>query len=177
MDSVGTPLTKHSAEEELMAFIQPVSRARTVPDPEDILGQFFFAFGQGAGHMRVQRSAIAALRNRYRPAIHSACEQWDSAAPHVLSLVAQVGRLASAIATQAGRAAINETDFLKARRVVESNAHRQAESSGQLIAGPFCPPVMGEREEDAPSLPLNAPELHLTREPVPTEEAHEATSH
>ena len=32
---------------------------------EDILGQFYFALGQGAGAMRIQRSAIAALRARY----------------------------------------------------------------------------------------------------------------
>ena len=160
-----------------MAFIQPVSRARTVPDPEDILGQFFFAFGQGAGHMRVQRSAIAALRNRYRPAIRTACDQWDSAAPHVLSLVAQVGRLASALATQAGRSAISETDFLTARRIVESNAHRQAESSGQLIAGPFCPPVAGEQVAEAPSQDLHIPAFHVASPTVQREDIGETTSH
>jgi hypothetical protein len=114
------------------------------PDPDDILGQFFFAFGQGAGNMRVQRGAIAALRRRYRPAIEVARHEWDSAAPHVLGLIAQVGRLAAALATQSGRAAIAEADFMTARRLVEANAHRRAESDGRLIAGPFCPPVPGE---------------------------------
>jgi histone H3/H4 len=123
------------------------SASKSVSDPEDILGQFFFAFGQGAGTMRVRRGAIAALRQRYQDPIRAAGGDWDTAAPHVLSLLAQVGRLASLLATQAGRSAIGETDFTQARRMVEAMAHSRAEHAGRLIAGPFCPPVPGEEAQ------------------------------
>lgn len=136
-----------------MERIQQASTSHNHPDPEDILGQFFFAFGQGAGSMRVQRSAIAALRRRYRPAIWEAHREWNSAAPHVLSLIAQVGRLAATLATQAGRAAISEGDFVTARRAVEASAHTRAAQGGRLIAGPYCPAVAGEFEETSVSVP------------------------
>ncbi len=37
----------------------------------DILGQFYCAFGQGAGAIRIRRTAIAALRARYREPIQN----------------------------------------------------------------------------------------------------------
>lgn len=131
-----------------MDCIQQGDGARICSEAEDILGQFCFALGQGAGMMRVQRGAIAALRRRYAGPIQGAREEWDNAAPHVLSFVAQVGRLASMLATQAGRTAISEADFMAARRAVETGVHRRAEQGGQLIAGPFCPSVPGESDAD-----------------------------
>jgi hypothetical protein len=145
-----------------MDCIQPRDRARISPEAEDILGQFFFAFGQGAGTMRVQRSAIAALRRRYAGAIEEASAEWNTAGPHVLGLVGQVGRLAAMLATQAGRAAITEADFTAARRAVETNVHHRAERNGQLHAGPYCPPVLGESDADLPvpkEVPVHAAEF------------------
>jgi len=130
---------------------------------EDILGQFFVAFGQGAGQMRVRRTAIAALRKRYADPIRAANVDWDRVAPSVLGLVGQVGRLAALIATQAGRAAICEGDFTLARQTVEANVHHRSDA-GVLITGPFCPPVPEETmiEADGPGrsvdLEMPAPE-------------------
>lgn len=116
----------------------PVNQAVLTSDnPNDILGQFYFAFGQGAGSMRVQRAAIAALRARYYPAIQRAPAPWSDAAPSVLSLVAQVGRLAAFLATQAGRTAISDADFTAARIAVEGKVHRRTDAAG-LVAGPWC---------------------------------------
>jgi hypothetical protein len=144
---------------------------------EDILGQFFVAFGQGAGQMRVRRTAIAALRNRYADPIRAAKVDWDSVAPSVLGLVAQVGRLAALIATQAGRAAICESDFTRARQTVEANVHHRSDA-GVLITGPFCPPVPEETviEGDAPGrcvdleMPLSE-DRRLASEPARTRAA------
>jgi len=113
-------------------------------EAEAILGQCCYALGQGAGNMRIRRAAIAALRARYLDPVRDTVSAWDDLAGNVLPLLAQVGRLAAHLATQAGRTAINEEDFTQARRVVESSAHH---SSGLLIAGPVCPPVAGEANE------------------------------
>lgn len=116
----------------------PVNQAVvTSENPEDILGQFYFAFGQGAGSMRVQRAAISALRTRYYPAIQRAPGPWSDAAQSVLSLVAQVGRLAALLATQAGRTAIGDADFTAARIAVETKVHGKTDAAG-LMAGPWC---------------------------------------
>lgn len=111
----------------------------------DILGQFFCAFGQGAGAIRIRRTTIAALRARYREPIQNSLAEWERSAPHVLSFVAQVGRLAALLATQAGRTAIGPADFTMARRAVEATVHQNAENSGQLFAGMICPAIPGEQ--------------------------------
>jgi hypothetical protein len=118
----------------------------TSENPEDILGQYYFAFGQGAGSMRVQRSAIAALRSRYLPAIQRAPGSWSDAAGSVLSLMAQVGRLAALLATQSGRTAINDVDFTHARVAVETQVHGRNGQAG-LLAGPWC---TAQREDSHP---------------------------
>ncbi len=129
---------------------------------EDILGQFYFAFGQGAGTTRVSRAAIAALRTRYLPNIRAARIDWNEVSGNVLSLVSQVGRLSALLATQAGRTAISEADFTQARVAVEGNVHRQKEEAG-LMAGPFCCKTPGEvvpvTPEPSADLPLVAPGL------------------
>jgi histone H3/H4 len=126
----------------------PVVSVRTPDNPEDILGQFYCAFGQGAGSMRISRSAIAALRERYRAPIEAAPGPWKSRSANVLGFVAQVGRTAALLATEAGRTAINADDFSVARRRVEGRVHAGAEMAGMLIAGPYCPPVAGDVESD-----------------------------
>jgi histone H3/H4 len=143
-------------------------------NPEDILGQFYFAFGQGAGTMRVRQEAIAALRHRYYPAIKASAAAWPEAAGSILSLLTQIGRLAALLATQAGRTAITASDFMQARRSVEASVH-EIHASGGLSAGPFCPLVaddvelaevtgtrtadgpveLGNRQPDRPELTIN----------------------
>jgi len=117
---------------------------------EDILGQFCFALGQGAGAMRIQRSAIAALRARYADPIGANVARWKSGAPNVLAFVTQVGRLAAQLATAAGRTFISEADFTQARTVVEAGVHASGDRLHGLFAGPWCPTI-------APSKPLDAP--------------------
>jgi hypothetical protein len=111
----------------------------------DILGQFYYEFGQGAGHMRVGRSAIAALRNRYLEPIRKAQPQWKTVSTNVLGFVAQAGRLAALFATQAGRTAITESDFTSARQIVEAQVHQSADRSHVFIGGPLCPPLPEEQ--------------------------------
>jgi histone H3/H4 len=119
-------------------------------NPEDILGQFYYAFGQGAGTMRVRQEAIAALRRRYYPAIQASADAWPEVAGNILSLLAQVGRLATLLATQAGRTAITASDFMQARQMVEANVHHIHEAGG-LLAGPFCPMIAEDVEASEPA--------------------------
>jgi hypothetical protein len=116
-------------------------------EAESILGQFYCAFAQGAGTMRIRRDAIVALRARYLGPIHAQTTAWRGLASSVLPLLAQVGRLAALMATQEGQTAIAESAFTRARRIVEAGAHG---SSGLLIAGPMCPPVAGETDGSRP---------------------------
>ena len=120
-------------------------------NPEDILGQFYFAFGQGAGSMRVRQEAIAALRRRYYPAIQASAAAWPDMAGNILSLLAQVGRLAALLATQAGRTAITAADFMQARRRVEASVH-DIHHAGGLLAGPLCPKIAEDIEAPEPAL-------------------------
>lgn len=117
---------------------------------EDILGQFYFALGQGAGAMRIQRSAIAALRARYADPIAENVTHWKSGAPNVLAFVTQVGRLAAQLATAAGRTFISEADFTQARTTIEAGVHASGDRLHGLFAGPWCPTI-------APPKPLEAP--------------------
>ena len=132
---------------------------------ENILGQFIYAFGQGAGSIRVSRGAIAALRRRYAAPVQSSMSSWDTTAAYVLPLLGQVGRLAALLATQAGRPFIAEADFTLARRQVEHKVHQDAEQSGRLIAGPFCPATPEDLEPA--TVPASEPVTADTFTPVP----------
>lgn len=120
-------------------------------DTEDILGQFCFALGQGAGSMRIQRDAIHALRERYRRPVAAAIDRWPGMAPNILSFVAQVGRVAALRATQHGGTAISAMDFLYARQLVEDRVHGAGERKHGIFAGIFCPPVAGEEAPEPKS--------------------------
>lgn len=122
--------------------------ARERGNPElvqDILGQFIFAFGQGAGSVRVTRLAIRALRKRYQPHITAATqngdEQWKCEGIHVLEHMRAVGRLASHQVIVDGRNKITPEDFFRAAPVVEFNSRldkpRPCESKGPR--GDWCP--------------------------------------
>lgn len=130
-------------------------------DTEDILGQFCFALGQGAGTMRIQRDAIGALRERYRGPIAASIDRWPALAPNVLSFVAQVGRVAALRATQDGRTSISSNDFIYARQLVESRVHQAGERAHGIFVGPLCSQVPGEtspQPESEPSPEHHAPE-------------------
>jgi hypothetical protein len=138
----------------------------------DILGQFYCAFGLGAGAIRIQRSTIAALRARYAGPIADAVNEWESAAPHVLSFLTQVGRLSALLATQAGRTAVSPADFTQARERVEAGVHRSAEHSGKLIAGPYCPTL----PSSSPG-PIKSETPEILEVPAPQPATVVATTH
>jgi histone H3/H4 len=115
---------------------------------DDVLGQFYFSFGQGAGTMRVERAAVAALRRRYFDNIKAAPAPWSAMSGSVLPLIAQVGRLAALLATQAGRTAITEADFMQARKTVESAVHPRANDTRRLVVGAVCAIIPEEDEQD-----------------------------
>jgi hypothetical protein len=101
---------------------------------DDILGQFYFAYGQG-------------VRARYFGPIKTAPGPWKAAAPNVLAFVAQVGRLCTLLATQAGRTAITAHEVRRACSIVEANVHRNADLQRVLILGPHCSgETVGEEE-------------------------------
>lgn len=121
------------------------SHVTTQAATDDILGQFFYALGQGAGTIRIQRDAIAALRSRYAQPISSAITQWPSLAPNILSFVAQIGRVAALQTTKEGRTAISAADFTYARQLVESRVHGSGERTYGIFAGVLCPAIPGEQ--------------------------------
>lgn len=112
---------------------------------DDILGQFCYALGQGAGPIRVQRDAIGALRARYAQPVAAALERWPALAPNILSFVGQIGRVAALQTTQQGRTAISAADFTYARQLVESRVHRSGEQTYGIFAGVICPAIPAEQ--------------------------------
>jgi hypothetical protein len=136
----------------------PATTTVSRENADDILGQFYFAFGQGATSMRVDRTAIAAFRHRYFDRIVSAPGPWKAAAPNVLAFVEQVGRLCALLATQAGRTAITAHEVRRACPIVEASVHRSADQQNILILGPHCTgDVLDEEipadDEDSASVP------------------------
>lgn len=111
---------------------------------DDILGQFCCALGHGAGPIRIRRTVIAALRQRYRGPLAENVDRWESMAPHVLAFMTQVGRLAALFATQQGRSAIGADDFMRARFMVEREVHRHPDHEKALVAGQLCSVIPGE---------------------------------
>ena len=79
---------------------------------EQILGQFFVAFGQGAGCVRVARDTIVAIRNQYVGMIEKEARTWEEDSVQVLERVRTVGRLAALTALQRGSPTIERQDFL-----------------------------------------------------------------
>ncbi len=116
---------------------------------EDILGQFYFALGQGAGAMRIQRSAIAALRARYADPIAANVAHWKSGAPNVLAFVTQVGRLAAQLATAAGRTFISEADSRRHAPSWKPACTRPAIASTASSPGRGVPPSRRRRPHAA----------------------------
>lgn len=89
---------------------------------EQILGQFFVAFGQGAGCVRVRRETILAIRERYLAVIETEAHSWEEEAVQVLERVRTVGRLAALIATERGASSIAREDFVQSTGRIESRS-------------------------------------------------------
>ena len=111
----------------------------------NILGQFCYAFGQGAGSVHVMREAIQALRHRYEPYIAAATPNGDDAlwveqGIHVLEYMRAEGRMAANLVSDSGRWKITRRDFLKAARTVERHARHNPKADTGPLSGEWCPP-------------------------------------
>ena len=110
---------------------------------ESVIGQFCFAFGSGAGKVRVHRDTIRALQRRYRPylAANLAAEggegDWHRAKYHLLEYVNAMGRYAAALALEGGDTSILPEHFELAAQRFEAAAHRTRDRA--LKAGKWCP--------------------------------------
>ena len=120
---------------------------------ESIVGQFCYAFGAGAGRLRVDRETISCLQARYRPYLSRNLERetgrraWADAKHHLLEYLNAMGRYAASLALQGGDMTILPGHFEAAANRFEDAAHR---NRGQAIkAGQWCP---GGRLHDRPRL-------------------------
>jgi hypothetical protein len=91
-------------------------------DVEQILGQFYVAFGQGAGCVRVKRETIGAIREHYIGLIEKNASSWEADAVQVLERVRTVGRLSALTAVQDGASAISREHFEGSTRAVQARS-------------------------------------------------------
>ena len=135
-------------------------------DVEGIVGQFCFAFGAGAGPLRIQRDTIETLQARYRPYLQTNLRSdagrlaWADAKVHLLEYVTAMGRYAASLALQAGEMTILPEHFEVAAKRFEHAAHRTRTRT--IKAGPWCP---GSRSADRPR--TTQPEAEFERGPRP----------
>jgi hypothetical protein len=110
---------------------------------ESILGQFCYAFGAGAGRLRIDRETIRCLQARYRPYLLRNLERetgrraWADARHHLLEYLAAMGRYAASLALQGGEMTILPAHFDAAANRFEGAAHRSRKHV--IKAGPWCP--------------------------------------
>lgn len=86
-------------------------------DVEAILAQMTFAFGAGAGPIAyVERAALEALRERWRPNVEKYLGEWEQpgVASMVLTKFQMMGKLALEQAHAHGRVAISAADVGRA---------------------------------------------------------------
>jgi hypothetical protein len=120
---------------------------------ESVVGQFCYAFGAGAGRLRIHRETIGALQSRYRPylqanmATDAGIKAWADAKFHLLEYVTAMGRYAASLALQAGEMTILPEHFDVAAKRFEIAAHRTRTRA--IKAGPWCP---GSQSSDRPHL-------------------------
>ena len=109
------------------------------PLVQNILGQYYFALGQGAGgSMRVSREAIQALRERNLERIQNIAVDWNQFHIGVLEYQRGVGRHASLLATQDGRITITADDYNQAAELSERRAHEQHDQANIQFFGEAC---------------------------------------
>ncbi len=135
-------------------------------DVETLLGQFCYAFGAGAGGVRVHRQTIGTLQARYRPYLTANLstadgrESWSTAKYHLLYYVSMMGRYAASLALESGDMSIRPEHFTIAADRFEAAAHRTRTRA--IRAGRWCP---GGPSSDRPGTPQ--PEGELRRGPWP----------
>lgn len=88
---------------------------------DDVMGQIYIAFGQGAGNLRVSRKTCAELRDRYYKLIDNALPQWGAEGAQALERIRALGRMMAAEATNQGLSAVMHTGdaFKKCAEKVE----------------------------------------------------------
>jgi hypothetical protein len=112
-------------------------------DVESVVGQFCYAFGAGAGRLRIHRETIGTLQTRYRPYLQANLgteaghKAWGEAKFHLLEYVTAMGRYAASLALQAGEMTILPEHFEVAAKRFEVAAHRTRTRA--IKAGPWCP--------------------------------------
>ncbi len=110
---------------------------------ESVLGQFCYAFGAGAGHVRVHSAAIRTLQRRYRPYLTANLgsaegrAEWQRAKHHLLDYVASMGRYSASLALEGGDMTILAEHVDTAAERFEAAAHRT--KARALKAGIWCP--------------------------------------
>ncbi len=92
-------------------------------ETDNRLGQVLAAFGYGAGGMRVSRSTVQALRERFRERIRRQVvadpDAWVTEGVHVLDLARGIGRLAALHSTERGWVTVRAEAFTRAAGTVE----------------------------------------------------------
>jgi hypothetical protein len=86
---------------------------------EEMLGQVLVVFGQGTGVIRIPRTTVAAIRDRYLAMKDRALLVWEKEAAEALDRVRIVGRLAAQNAVARGSNEVSVDDFVAAARTVE----------------------------------------------------------
>jgi hypothetical protein len=123
-------------------------------DTEVLLGQMMFAIGQGADGVHIHRSAVAKMRERYRPTTYDFIKnndcsdpkkcwttKWQEHAIYTLRYFEVIGRLAAQYATTDGTPTIDEHHLEQARVYVEATYHQQAANAKAAeVRGDICPP-------------------------------------
>lgn len=102
----------------------PLGPGTPAREIEARMGQYLVAFGAGAEGLRISRRGVDLLRYRYLPCVRDVATRrpraWDEEAPHVLSLMTAVGRVAASLATERGEMTIRPADVWTACERVES---------------------------------------------------------
>jgi hypothetical protein len=109
--------------------IEPVEAAAV----ENILGQYIFALGTGAGGQWIQREAIQLLRAHYLPSVQKAVQKgadWGKDAVWILHYLNVIGRLAAQRSIDDGRDSIAPDHLKQAIASVEANYRDEAAPSG-----------------------------------------------
>jgi hypothetical protein len=104
-------------------------------DIEDIVGQCWVAFGQGAGSMKVSREAIAAGRKHYTDYFSNHIATWDDDSLQMLEFVQAAGRLAAHLATFEGFAVIGPRHLQRATVKIFRKAEERHFAMGDC---PYC---------------------------------------
>jgi hypothetical protein len=113
---------------------------------EEIMGQYLFALGAGAGGQWIERRAIRVLRRHYLPSIQKAVSSgasWERDAVWILHYVNVIGRLAAQRAIDDGHDSINPENLRLAIAAVEANYADKPSPDSPTSEGVWCNPPGG----------------------------------